>query len=151
MTMCPWRVILSRSFCPVGDRFPLLQRFSGGRPGYPGLGGPGTRLARSTKGAARRARQPPSPGNPRDSRGLDPTGVHLMIRSTTLSSLALAALLSGTAVAQDPTAKPAAQPAAAMAPQAPKDTTKKKMATAKKKSAHKKKGAAKTDTTTKKP
>jgi hypothetical protein len=86
-----------------------------------------------------------------------------MIRSTSLSTLALAALLAGTAVAQAPTSAPVKhtpKPAAAATAQrdttkkamtaATKDTTKKAATSAKKKVSRKKKAAVK-DTTTKKP
>ena len=86
-----------------------------------------------------------------------------MIRSTSLSTLALAALLAGTAVAQAPTSAPVKhtpKPAAAATAQrdttkkamtaAAKDTTKKAATSAKKKVSRKKKAAVK-DTTTKKP
>ena len=87
-----------------------------------------------------------------------------MIRSTTLSTLALAALLAGSAVAQAPTSAPVKhtpKPAAAATAQkdttkkamtaAAKDTTKKAATSAKKKTSRKKRGAATKDTTTKKP
>ncbi|HEV8355619.1 MAG TPA: hypothetical protein VGQ17_02520 [Gemmatimonadales bacterium] len=87
-----------------------------------------------------------------------------MIRSTTLSTLALAALLTGTAAAQAPSSAPvkrAPKPAVTTTAQrdttkkamtaAAKDTSKKAATSAKKKTSSRKKKAAVKDTTTKKP